>query len=593
MFQRRGLLALAGLALTLSVTPTHAAKVRIRGTTSLEARASVDASALTVRGRLFDDAGQGISGSGVHARIRVKASREGAFLRLPQPQGCDSTSAEKVHHAFDHATLPDEYRVDPEAGTGAFCVRLANIGASSGAVELTYEGNAYYAPHTAFIDFDSSERSLDLRFSPNLPRLPLDRPSHIVGVETELEPALAADEQSGTIQLELLFADSGAAARSLGTAVVRPGERAQFEVASRALGRPGPGRLTVRYAGSPSIHGAERSAVVQKTLRVTLSVAGPIQPADPQEGIPIKVAVGSLQGAVSGGFVEGRLGTESVGTAPVGSGVAQLLVAFEAVHAGEASLTLHYLPSSPWWEAGAPLSVAVPIRAPSPWRRLPWLVMAVAVAIWVIQSWRRPGRAQQKASTSPVAPSGRAAVSVIERGPSRSGWRGRVLDAHDGSPVVGARVSILTPAFGGDGIVRSIEADRDGCFSLDHSQSFGVEGARMQTSARWHSSLTRPLPPPGEIIITLVSRRRALLERLVEWTNFRGRPWKQAGDATPEQVATLARQRRAQGVEVWARAIENAAYGPTPVDEQAEEQVRAQEPEWAGTKVHAQRPAKR
>lgn len=570
------------LALVAFPATARADKVRVRGSTSSETRVIVEPNAVTVRGRLLDDAGQPIAGSGAHARIRFQASRGGPYLRLPKPQPCDATSSEKIHYAASHPTLPDEYRVDPEEGSGAFCVRVPGI-STTGVVELSFEGSAFYAGHTSLTDFDPAQRSLNLRFSPEPARLSLDRLTHVIGVDTDLEPAAGPDEHAAPVQLELLFTDSGGP-RSLGTLAVRPGEHAQFDVPSQALGRPGPGRLTVRFAGSPSIHSAERALVIQKTLRVTLSVAGPVQAGDPRDGLEIKVAVGSAQGAVSGGSVEARASLDSVGTAPVNAGVARVVAAFEATHAGQVSLSLLYLPGSPWLEAPEPLRISVPVTAPSPWRRLPWLLLALAIAGWVIRSWRRPPRAAQMQNAHGTLPSGRAALDVIERGPVRSGWRGQVVDAHEGTPIEGARVAILTPAFGGDGIVRSVTTDASGHFVIEQLDGVAPEGSRMQTGARWHASLVRPLPPPGEVLVSLVSRRRALLERLVEWANFRGRPWKQPGETTPGHIARTAHSRRAPDIEKWASAVENAAYGPEPPDEEQEHAIRAGEPEWGNAK---------
>ncbi|HEY6559615.1 MAG TPA: carboxypeptidase-like regulatory domain-containing protein [Polyangiaceae bacterium] len=582
MFPFRFLPALSALlALALQSAPTSAAKVRVRGSTNIEARALVDGNGVIVRGRLLDDAGLAIAGNGAHARVRFRASRDGSFLSLPAPQGCDATSTDQVHWATGHATEPDEYRIDPQTTTGAFCVRVESV-AQNGVVEIGFEGGTYYAGQTTIIDFDSTQRSLGLRFSPELNRIALDRVSHIVGIETELEPALSADEASGTVQLELVFSDDRGS-RSLGTAAVRPGERAQFEVPSSQLGRPGPGRFTARYAGSKAIHGAERSAVVQKTLRVTLSVAGPVPSADPSDGLEIEIAVGSAQGAVDGGLVEARRGSDSVGTGSVNAGAARVLALFEAAHAGDVPIALHYVPAAPWWIPSEPLRISVPVKAPSPWRRLPWLLAALAIAAWLVRGWRRPGRSQRQPTEPGATLNGRAALSVIEHGPLHSGWRGRVLDAHDGVPIEGAKVAILTPAFGGDGVVRSAATDKDGRFSLDHLERI-VEGARMHVSARWHAELVRPIPPTGEVLVSLVSRRRALLERLVEWADFRGKPWKQTGDSTPGHIARVARTRRAPEVARWAEAVEQAAFGPDALDEGAEHAVRAQEPEWGAGK---------
>jgi hypothetical protein len=169
---------------------------------------------------------------------------------------------------------------------------------------------------------------------------------------------------------------------------------------------------------------------------------------------------------------------------------------------------------------------------------------------------------------------------VIERGPPRGGWRGRVLDAHDGAPVAGARVAITGPAFGGGGRAATTTTDDEGRFELPHVDGANAEGAQIETTARWHARLARPLPIPGYVAIHLVSRRRALLERLVEWARRRGRPWADAGEPTPGHVVRVAKDRRARDVEGWAKAVERAAYGPEPPDEGAEAEVREREPDW-------------
>jgi hypothetical protein len=167
---------------------------------------------------------------------------------------------------------------------------------------------------------------------------------------------------------------------------------------------------------------------------------------------------------------------------------------------------------------------------------------------------------------------------VVELGPVRSGWKGRVLDAHEGTPIEAARISVLIPAFGGDGCATSGVTDEQGHFELDHVER--TEGARLEVTARWHSTLVKPLPPPGLITVNLLSRRRALLGRLVDWALRAGRPWTQPGDPTPGHVARVARARHAQDVEGWAESVENAAFGPEPPDADVEQEVREREPGW-------------
>jgi len=171
-------------------------------------------------------------------------------------------------------------------------------------------------------------------------------------------------------------------------------------------------------------------------------------------------------------------------------------------------------------------------------------------------------------------------LDVIEVGPVRSGWRGRVLDAHEGAAIAGARVAIIAPSFEGDGLKASALTDDDGRFELPATER--VEGSRLEATARWHATLSKPLPPAGHVVVSLVSRRRAVLGRLVEWANRMGKPWTRPGDPTPGHVASVARGRHAEDVGDWARSVEHAAFGPEPPDEDEERRIHDQEPAWRG-----------
>jgi hypothetical protein len=164
----------------------------------------------------------------------------------------------------------------------------------------------------------------------------------------------------------------------------------------------------------------------------------------------------------------------------------------------------------------------------------------------------------------------------VERGSEGSGWTGRVIDAHDGLAIGGATIVIRQRVFQGDGMVASTTSDADGTFALTGPDS--GEGAVIEVAAHWHSKFSAALPPPGIVMLELISRRRSLLQRLVDWAGQRGAPWVSAGEPTPGQVARVAERERSGEVAVWARATEEAAYGPNPPDEGIEERVRNREP---------------
>jgi hypothetical protein len=153
-----------------------------------------------------------------------------------------------------------------------------------------------------------------------------------------------------------------------------------------------------------------------------------------------------------------------------------------------------------------------------------------------------------------------------------------VVDAHEATAIEGATLTVILPAFSSDGIAARSVSDQDGRFELPPVQR--VEGARLQVSGQWHSTLVRDLPPAGHLQVNLVSRRRALLARLVEWAARMGKPWTAPGDPTPRHVASVARSRRAEDVAVWAGEVERAAFGAEAPDAETEDRVREQEPAW-------------
>jgi hypothetical protein len=487
---------------------------------------------------------------------------------LPTPRACPQLPAVQ---RTESALVADT------DGLGRFCLRIDPLAVGS-AVTLRFDGNPYFdASETVRLSVDTSKRSLQLRFSPRPRYLSLDRPTHLIQVDTRI----ASGPRSGDpLQLTLRFAERGRDARELETATTQLGKRARFEVASATLGSPGPGTLTVRFAGSDTMQSAEHSVVVERTARVSLSLAGSISAGDPTQGVPISVAVGSTLGAVPSGTVEALFDGASVGTGRVATGSALVRVRFDPPARARVPLTLRYLPDAPWWQAGAPLTVTLPLAPASPWRLWPWALGVLAVSAWVLRSWRRPARPSQRRRESPTGPpSGRASIEVIERGLANEGWRGQVADAHDGVPIAGARLSVVVPSFAADAGAPDIIADADGHFVVEPLAG-GTEGVRLRVNARWHTELSRPLPPPGRIHVHLVSRRRTLLNRLVDWAERMGYPWRRDGDATPGEIKDAAESQGMEQVADWAGAVEHAAFGPDPVDGAREHEVRSREPHW-------------
>jgi len=236
------------------------------------------------------------------------------------------------------------------------------------------------------------------------------------------------------------------------------------------------------------------------------------------------------------------------------------------------------VPSSPWWRAGAMLEVTVRVAGPGIAKHLVLAVLVAGIAAWIVAGWRRaPKRLlATDLETATAPPSGRAGVLVLGSAAGQSGWRGHVADAHDATPIAGARLRIMVPAFEGDGVAAEAVSDEKGTFALqgvDHRSD-----ARLVVDSPNHSTYEQALPPPSVLGVALITRRRALLDRLVRWARRMGAPYDGPPEPTPGHVRRVAGRTEASEVEAWARRVEDAAFGPTEVDATAEEEVRAAEP---------------
>jgi len=118
-------------------------------------------------------------------------------------------------------------------------------------------------------------------------------------------------------------------------------------------------------------------------------------------------------------------------------------------------------------------------------------------------------------------------------------------------------------------------SDERGAFTLEGAYR---SDARLVVSSADHATHEQALPPPSVLRVALVTRRRALLERLVRWARQRGAPFDGAPEPTPGHVRRAAARHDAGEVEAWAGRVEQAVYGPDRVDEAREREAREAEP---------------
>ena len=518
-------------------------KISGKASFTTEARASGDG--FEVRATLSDEVGRPLSGSEVRIRA-ISANGSSTLHRCGDPRG--EAGAELLLNT-DKA--------------GRVCITVT--GMPEGNVELGFQDARGYLERTSRVVHlpDSVATSFEVGFDPPLTTLSLDRPVQELGLVARARGA-AIPPAATELQLSMV-ADGDE--RELGRAALDGlGEVHRLSLVSGSFGQPGPARLIGRLRARSGEELAQASTAITRTATVALQVgAGGDETTEP--GATLMVHAASALGPTPSGVVEARSRGLSVAAARVINGVATLnLPAAPAALLG-GTLTIEYVGEGAGWLSGPPIELRVLAPGPSYGRYALWIAAALLAALAVVRSWRRPPRSRPLEATIP--PRSRASVEVLEPFGAGGGYAGHVRDAHDGAGISPAVVSFIAPGSHGS-VLLQVRTASGGSFRVENS-GFPA-GTLVEVTAPLHATLTAPLPVPGVIELSLISRRRALMERLVRWAERRGKPWTRlTGEPTPAQIAAVASNEAEPDVERWARGLERLAFGPTPPDAASEQ----------------------
>ncbi len=532
------LLLLAATA--LAAARADAVQVRVHGAARIEGRVEARGGELVVSGTLRDDAGAPVSA----ARVAVALLALGASspLALPMPRPCAQGAP-----GHEPRWGPDEYVVDTD-DAGAFCVR-ASLALPAGTLRLAWGGSPMLDAATRTVAFDAGRPALTLAFVEGPRVFAWEGGAVALTVRaTDVAHAPAAD-----VAVSLAV---GASSPPLVERTDARGE-ASFTLRARDLGAPGARRVHAAFAGDASRAPAEADAEVVGRASVTL-----VATRDAVEGragdLAVTVRANAAGAEVASGTVEARIDGVGAGAAEVERGVARVPISWPAGGRDEVDVTLVYLPRDAGYAGAEGAHVRVRRLGPSLVAPTAFALGALGVAGWLARgalrdAWRRLRRRRTASAPLPDAP------TVDRRDAPGRGFAGEVLDAHDGARLGAVSVSIVVPAFTGDGVVARAFTDALGRFALDGQWPRGP--ARLRFEASGHDTLELDLPRPGALTVRLVARRRRLLERLVSWAHQAGVAPRATREPTPADVA-----RQAPEAAAWARAVEQAAFGPDEVD---------------------------
>jgi hypothetical protein len=550
-------------------------RIHVRGSAQIDALAWSELDRFTVRGVVTDDAKSPIA----WAPLSIQAVSNGGAPPPPLP-AADSCAPQATGQARSYLATADGYALETD-DSGGFCLR-GRAPLAQGSLRVRFPGGKLHDGAEVQLPIEDLQGAVSqtiLRFDPAVDVIDLDRESVTVTVALRIDRGSsrrlgggAALDRDG---LAVVIEDERGV--KLGEAPTGGDGRVRFELGTPSLGGPGLGELRARFDGSKLLAKVSAGQAVVRRAQVTLALSHPLDPASADDGVPIDIDVGSSRGPVEGGVVEALRAGESVGAAAVIAGRAHVIAAFTSEREGSVPITLRYVPAAPWWRPGPELAVSVPVAGPGVFRQVALAVLVLSLAGWVLGGWRRaPKPAASPADDAQRAPpAGQAGVHVLASGESARGWRGVVKDAHNGSPIARAEIAIVVPAFDGSGVVARAETDESGAFAIeaDHRSE-----ARLVVRAPTHSGHEQSLPPPSTLAVALVTRRRALLDRLVRWTRRQGAPFEGPPEPTPGHVRRVASRAQQIEVERWATRIEHAAFGPEPVDERIEQELSTAEP---------------
>lgn len=469
---------------------------------------------------------------------------------------------------------PDGQPCDPGVPTtgeqGEFCFR---VHAATGATAvLASAGTDYLEEARAEVVLDPARSHFRLSLDPVPAEFDLREPLHHVGLRLET----GTGNEPFPVRFRVVDVTDGAERDRVERVVTLSESRpATLELESSSLGPAGP----VTLVADISVSGHELARAERKGMLIdlaTLELAHPLEPVRASQGFEVEVTVTGHSGPVSSGWVEAVVSDTQVGAARVERGQAVVPVRFQPGRRTRVPMSLRYVPEQPWYRAGEPIETTLELLPLPLWAHAPWVVLAGLAAFWIIRAWRRPGRRREAKDRREPGLVGAEAV-LVKRDRNAVAWTGRVLDAHTGQPVFDARVSVELPAVMRIEILRETHSGPDGSFELERLDSL-AESARLVVRAPAYSELRQAVPPLGQLQISLVERRRTLLQMLTRWAKAMGRPWASDVEPTPAHVAEVAMQQERLDTTTWAREVEHAAYGPVAPSDAVESSLVSRTP---------------
>jgi hypothetical protein len=454
--------------------------------------------------------------------------------------------------------------------SGEFCFRCEMSAPHNDArVKINTLGGVGYEPVEGQFLLTRADTLSTLRVHESPDRIALESASVAISVEL-VGLGEAATSQPITLALrEPAFREPQSKKNLISTATTDASGIAHFTLPGRRFGTPGMAHLVASFEGSKEVPPATLTWQILRTCRVNIETR--IEAVD--------VAVGDLAnvlavattacGSVPEGSIEFFLGQDSQVTLPLIHGQSNWQLSTFQFSPGQFSIGSRYVAASAAWSGSEVSWAKLRVSPVSGRRRAIWLTSGLLVLAWFALRWRRSDRVNvQRTRGAPPTPRAQS-LEVLPSTNPNSDWEGIVIDSHTGVPIAGAIVSIEQPGFSETRVLRQAETMLDGTFTLLHAES--SRRATLAVVAAKYSRAQWSMPRPGNLVVRLETRRRAIVRSLVAWADTLRHDDKSGSEPTPAEVAHAARRQSLTHIDSWANRVESAAFGPdepSPTDDE-------------------------
>lgn len=560
-------LAVVSTVIVSSSLAAAGPRLEVHGASHFDVQAAPSNGSLAVSGTLLDDADRAIALSSI---VVLFTADDGSPL---DPRACPGQNpglAAEANRAWRLTTEAD----------GTFCVR-AEARPGKTHVTLTWAGTRLFAGTHAELSVDASRRLVTLAFDPEPRVIDLGEGARVFDAVATIA---SDDAPASAARLALRLTDERGSV--LGDALTDDAGRARFVVAPSLLGPAGPGELRLTFDGDARdadtrhVATCERRTLVQVSPRMT---DGVVHATLEDDGAALDLDVRTAGGEpVPTGSVEGLFEGVVIGAASVTGGHAHLVARWP--EGASTWLDARYVPEAPWYVAGPKTTISVVVPRTAFWRRAFILgVGAMILAAFVGSRSRLRLPAPRPAPLGVGSTGDFAHVAVIAAHEDEElGWEGRVVDAHERQAVDAVVVTLERGSFEGVVILAQATTDEEGRFTLPAVAVRSTD--HLTAEGPLHGRYVGAVPASGLLEVALVSRRRGLVRRFVEWARNRGAPFDARPEPTPAHVRRMAGEHAPTAH--WALAVEDAAFGIRPVDTEIEAEV-----DRLGRKTDAHRPS--